>query len=90
MKIGRKELEIEPELKKKIEIISSFANQEPEFKNGSVVQIEKTNLVYVEPHTAIINHKKILFFNQRDDIFLNNLTNQYNLRDLEKLIKAKK
>ena len=86
----RKELEIDHDLKKKIEIISSFSNQTPIFKNGSVIKIERTNIAYIEPHTVIINNKRFLFFNNRDDIFLETLNNAFKLKDLEFLIKKKK
>ena len=90
MKIIKKEINIDEELRKKVEIICSFSNAEPVFKNGSVNRIEGTNLAYVEPHRAIINNYVFLFFNNRTDIFLGSLNNKYNLRDLEKLIKKPK
>ena len=87
MEIVKKEINIDSEIKKKVEIICSFTNTTPIFKSGSVNKISGTNLVYVEPHQAIIGNQLFLFFNGTNNIFLNNLNNKYELKDLEKLLK---
>ena len=51
-----KELEIEHDLKNKIDIICSFSNVKPKFINGTIRNIEHTNLSYIEPHRVIINN----------------------------------
>ncbi len=48
--ITTKELEIESELKKKIEFICDFCNTKPTIINGNIRNITRTNLSYVEPH----------------------------------------
>ena len=46
--ITTKELEIENELKKKIEFICDFCNTKPTIINGNIRNINKSNLSYVE------------------------------------------
>ena len=46
--ITKKELEIDNELKKKIEFICSFCNTTPTIINGNIRKINKTNLVYTK------------------------------------------
>ena len=56
VKLIKEELSFEESLKKKIEFIYDFFNTTPEFINGSIRKIDKTNLTYIEPHTIIINN----------------------------------
>lgn len=56
VKLIKEELSFEESLKKKIEFIYDFCNTTPEFINGSIRKIDKTNLTYIEPHTIIINN----------------------------------
>ena len=46
--------------------------------------VEKTNLAYVKPHTAVIKNKLYLFFNEHEYFYIGNLANKYSpskLRD---------
>ena len=45
--------------------------------------VEKTNIAYVEPHTAVIKDKLQLFFN---DFYIGNLANKYPLSKLRDFI----
>jgi hypothetical protein len=74
--IIKQELEIEESLKKKLEFICEFTNIKPTIINGNIRKIDKTNLVYVEPHRIIIKNINFLFFNYSTDIFINNLSNK--------------
>lgn len=87
MKVIKKEIEIEEELKKKVEMICKFSNTTPTFENGSINKLENTNLAYLEPHKVYIKNTIFLIFNGTNDIYLNNLNNKYQLKDLENLIK---
>ncbi len=51
--ITKKELEIDNELKKRIEFICSFCNTTPTIINGNIRKINKTNLNYIEPNMMI-------------------------------------
>ncbi len=85
--ITKKELEIDNELKKRIEFICSFCNTTPTIINGNIRKINKTNLNYIEPHRIIIKGITFLAFNYSSEIFVENLSNKIKLSDLESFIK---
>ena len=85
--ITKKELEIDKELKNKIEFICSFCNTTPTIINGNIRKINKTNLNYIEPHRIIIKGVTFLVFNYSNEIFIENLSNRIKLSDLETFIK---
>ena len=86
--ITKKELEIDNELKKKIEFICSFCNTTPTIINGNIRKVNKTNLNYIEPHRIIIKGITFLVFNYSNEIFIESLSNRIKLSDLETFIKA--
>lgn len=86
--ITKKELEIDNELKKKIEFICSFCNTTPTIINGNIRKINKTNLNYIEPHRIIIKGVTFLTFNYSNEIFVENLSQRINLADLENYIRG--
>ena len=73
IKIIKQEIEVEENIKKKIEFICEFANVKYELINGSIRTIENTNLSYVEPHKLIVKDKTILLFNYETTLFIENL-----------------
>lgn len=85
--ITKEKLEIENELKKKIEFICSFCNTTPTIINGNIRKINKTNLNYIEPHRIIIKGITFLAFNYSNEIFVENLSKNIKLSDLETYIK---
>ena len=85
--ITKKELEIDNELKNKIEFICSFCNTTPTIINGNIRKVNKTNLNYIEPHRIIIKGITFLVFNYSNEIFIENLSNRIKLSDLETFIK---
>ena len=85
--ITTKELEIESNLKRKIEFICDFCNTKPTIINGKIRKIDKTNLNYIEPHRIIIKDITFLAFNYSTEIFIENLSNKIKLADLENYIK---
>ena len=85
--ITKKELEIDNELKNKIESICSFCNTKPTIINGNSRKVNKTNLNYIEPHRVIIKGITFLVFNYSNEIFIENLSNRIKLSDLETFIK---
>ena len=54
MKIIKQELEFEECLKQRLEFICEFSKVSPNFINGSIRKLERTNLTYIEPHRMII------------------------------------
>lgn len=85
--ITKKELEIDNELKNRIEFICSFCNTTPTIINGNIRKINKTNLNYIEPYRIIIKGVTFLAFNYSNEIFIENLSNRIKLSDLETFIK---
>lgn len=88
MKIIKKEILIDEDLKQKLEIICSFANTKPTFINGSIRSIEKTNLNYIEPHRVIIKGITFLAFNYDKYIYIKNIRNKIKLTELEDYLKT--
>ena len=86
--IVKQELEVDVELKKKLEFICEFCNTKPTFINGSIRKIDKTNLTYIEPHRIIINNITFLAFNYSNEIFIENLSNNIKLSELENYLKS--
>ena len=85
--IIKQEIDIEEALKKKLEFICSFCNTNCEIKKGSIRTIERTNLSYVEPHRIIIKGITFLAFNYSKTLYIGNLSNKLELKDLETFIK---
>jgi len=87
MNIIEKRLPMESELKKKIEFICGFCNTSAQFIDGSIRYIDKTNLSYIEPNRIIIKNITFLVFNYSKTIYVGNLKNKIELKDLENFIK---
>ena len=83
----KEELKIEKELKKKIEFICKYSNVKPTIINGSIRKIDKSNLMYIEPHRIIIKDKTFLAFNYSTDIYISNLSKKIKLSELENYIR---
>ena len=88
--IVTKELEFDEELKKRIKFICDFCNTTPTIINGNIRNIDKTNLSYIEPHRIIIKGITFLAFNYSKTLFVGNLSNKLELKDLESFIKKLK
>lgn len=85
--IIKEEIPIEESLKKKLEFICEFAKTTPTIINGNIRKIDKTNLTYIEPHRIIIKGINFLVFNYSNEIFIENLSKNIKLSDLEAYIK---
>ena len=85
--ITKEKLEIDKDLKKKIEFICSFCNTTPIIINGNIRKINKTNLNYIEPHRIIIKGITFLAFNYSKTIYVGNLSNKLEINELESFIK---
>ncbi len=56
IKFTTQELEMESNLKQRIEFICEFCRATPKIINGSIKRINNNNLNYLEPHKIIINN----------------------------------
>ena len=86
--IIKEELSLEESLKKKIEFICDFTKTTPTIINGNIRKVDRTNLIYIEPHRIIINNITFLAFNYSNEIFIENLSNKIKLSDLEDYLKT--
>ena len=84
----KEELSLEETLKKKIEFICNFTNTKPTIINGNIRKVDRTNLIYIEPHRIIINNITFLVFNYSNEIFIENLSNKIKLSELEDYLKT--
>ena len=75
---------------KKIEFICDFCNTTPTFINGNIRNVERSNLSYIEPHRIIIKGITFLAFNYSKTLYINNLSNEIEIKDLELFIKSYK
>ena len=88
LNIITKETPIDEELKTIIQFICDFCNVKPEFINGSIRKIDKTNINYIEPNKIIIiKGTTFLAFNYSKDIYVENLQKHNNISDLQEYIK---
>ena len=87
IQIKTTKLEMEKELKKKIEFICNFCHVKPIIKVGSIRAIENTNISYVEPHQIVIKDITFLAFNYSNTLFISNLRESIEINKLEDYIK---
>lgn len=87
IKFTIQELEMESNLKQRIEFICKFCHITPKIINGSIKRINNTNLNYLEPHKIIVNNVTFLAFNYSTDIYVGNLSKKIKLVELEDYIK---
>ena len=88
MKIETKELNINENLKKKVDMICKFTNAKATYENGIIKNIIGTNIAFVRPHIITIKQNKYLIFDECDDIFINGYQEKIKLKDLENYIKG--
>ncbi len=88
--IIKEEITLEESLKKKLEFICDFCNTKLKIINGNIRNIEHSNLSYIEPHRVIIKGITFLAFNYSKTLYIGNLSNSIEIKDLEDYIKKLK
>ena len=88
MKIVKEKLEIDEELEKKINNLLKFNNIKAKLEKGNIISLTNTNIAYIEPHSLEINETTYLFFNECEDVYMNDLTKSIPLKELEHFIKC--
>lgn len=83
IKIITQELEIENNLKQRLEFICEFCHIKPTIINDSIRKIDKTNLSYIEPHRVIVKDTTFLAFNYSTDIYIGSLNKKIQLVELK-------
>ena len=87
IKIITQELEIESNLKQRLEFICEFCHIKPTIINGSIRKIDKANLSYIEPHRIIVKDTTFLAFNYSTDIYVDSLNKKFNLWNLKIILR---
>ena len=87
MQIIKEKLDIEESLEKRIKSTLKFLNIKSKIIKGNIISIKNTNLAYIEPHKLIIGNTTYLFFNECENVYINNLENYTSLKDLQNHIK---
>ena len=90
MQIIKEKLDIDETLNKRINNLLKFISIKSKLINGNIIHISKTNLAYIEPHKLVINEITYLFFNNYENVYINNLEQSISLNELERHIKANK
>ena len=87
--IIEKKLELEDKEKLKFDMIGNFVGSKPKIINGSIRNIERTNISYIEPHRIIYNDITFLFFNNTNEVYIETLENKIKISELESYLKTK-
>ena len=88
MQIVKEKLEIDEVLEKKINNLLKFNNIKAKLKQGNIISLSNTNIAYIEPHTLEIKGTTYLFFNECEDVYINDLCRSIPLKELEHFIKC--
>ena len=83
----KQEVRMEESLRKRLKFICEFCRVNLIIINGNLRTLDKTNLMYLEPHRIIINGITFLAFNYSNEIFIKNLNNKIKLSELENYLK---
>ena len=88
MQIVKEKLEIDEVLKKKINNLLKFNNIKAKIKNGNIINLSNTNIAFIEPHSFKIKGITCLFFNECEEVYINDLSRPIPLKELEHFIKC--
>ena len=72
MQIVKEKLDIDEKLEKRINNLLNFNNIKAKLENGNIISLTNTNIAYIEPHKLEINEITYLFFNECEDVYINN------------------
>ena len=88
MQIVKEKLEIDEVLEKKINNLLKFNNIKAKLEKGNIISLTNTNIAYIEPHSLEIKGITYLFFNECEDVYMNDLSSSIPLKELEHFIKC--
>ena len=83
MHLIKERLDIEESLEKRIKNTLKFLNIKSKIIKGNIISVKNTNLAYIEPHKLVIGNTTYLFFNECDNVYINNLENYISLKELQ-------
>ena len=87
MHLIKERLDIEESLEKRIKTILKFLNIKAKIERGNIISIKNTNLAYIEPHKLVIGNTTYFFFNECENVYINNLEKHISLKKLQDHIK---
>lgn len=87
MHLIKEKLDIEETLEKRIKNILKFLNIKSKIERGNIISIKNTNLAYIEPHKLVIGNITYLFFNECNNVYIDNLENYISLKDFQDHLK---
>ncbi|MBR4830944.1 MAG: hypothetical protein IKZ96_04235 [Bacilli bacterium] len=88
MQIIKEKYEIEESLNKRVKNLLMFLNLKGKLIEGEIINIDKTNLAYINPHKLKIQNNTYLFFNECDDVYINTLEKSIPFSELSNYIKT--
>jgi len=88
MQIVKEKLEIEEILEKRINNLLKFNNIKAKIEQGNIISLTGTNIAYIQPHTLEIKGITYLFFNECEDVYINDLSRFIPLKELKHFIKC--
>ncbi|MBR4618752.1 MAG: hypothetical protein IKO49_05555 [Bacilli bacterium] len=86
--IIEKKLEIDEGAKKRFEFIGDFTGYKPKYINGSIRDIDRTNISYIEPHRIIFKDITFLYFNYTNEVYVENLEKKIRINEIESYLNA--
>ncbi|MBR3199398.1 MAG: hypothetical protein IKX00_01635 [Bacilli bacterium] len=86
--IIEKKLEIDEGAKKRFEFIGDFTGYKPKYINGSIRNIDRTNISYIEPHRIIFKDITFLYFNYTNEVYVENLEKKIRINEIESYLNA--
>ena len=86
--IIKQEITFDESLRQRLEFICEFSHTTPNFINGYIHKVARTNLSYVEPHKIIIKGVTFLVFNYSNEIYIKNLSQKIKISELEDYLKG--
>ena len=87
MHLIKERLDIEESLEKRIKNTLKFLNIKSKIIKGNIISIKNTNLAYIEPHKLVIGNTTYLFFNECENVYIDNLEKHILLKNLQDHIK---
>jgi hypothetical protein len=90
MEILSKNLVRSEELENKIKFICSYSSSKYEIKEGHIINIDKTNISFIEPHKIIITIKRkklLIIYYDKDNMFLYDRRMPIDIKKLDTLLK---
>lgn len=91
MGFSYKKLRRDEQFEKRLEITCAMNSAKCEFIQGKIIDVNKTNISFIEPHRiniTIKSHKLLVIYFNKDNLFLYDRTMPITIKKLVILLKA--